>query len=230
MRLKIKAVAIDLDGTLLHTAPDLAEAANRMLVELGLPRVTEQVVMDYVGRGAAKLIKGLLTSDLDGEPEPQLYQSAISIFFKHYDAVLDVNTTTYPGAREGIDALVQAGLRLACVTNKPERFTLPLLRSKDFLDDFEIVLSGDSLPEKKPHPMPLLHICRQFDIEPHELLMIGDSLPDVQAARAAGSAVFVVPYGYNRGVGAESLHADRVIASILDAARYIEVVQTEKPL
>jgi phosphoglycolate phosphatase len=222
VRFKAKAVAIDLDGTLLNTAPDLAEAVNRMLVELGRPRIAESEVMDYVGRGAAKLIKGLLTGDLEGEPEPQLFQQALEIFFKHYDEVLDNKTTLYAGARAGVDVFKQQGLRLACITNKPARFTLPLLKSMGLLADFELVLSGDSLPEKKPHPMPLLHVCEQFGIAPHELVMIGDSSADVQAARAANCAVLAVSYGYNRGVGAAKLMADAVIDSILQATSLIE--------
>ena len=224
MSLKVKAVAIDLDGTLLNTAPDLAEAVNRMLVELGRPRIAEQEVMGYVGRGAAKLIKGLLTGEQDGEPDSQAFAAASQIFFKHYDEVLDVNTHFYAGALEGVAALKQAGFRLACITNKPARFTVPLLKSKAVFDDFELVLSGDSLAEKKPHPMPLLHACQQFGIEPSELLMIGDSISDVQAARAAACPVFVVPYGYNRGVPAEALNGDRVVASILEASQLVEFV------
>ncbi len=225
MRLKIKAVAIDLDGTLLNTAPDLAEAVNRMLVELGRPRITEQEVMSYVGRGAAKLIKGLLTGDQDGEPEPQAFAEASAIFFRHYDEVLDVKTSFYAGALEGVAALKQAGFKLACITNKPARFTVPLLKSKAVFDAFDLVLSGDSLAEKKPHPMPLLHACQQFGVKPNELLMIGDSVSDVQAARAAGCPVFVVPYGYNRGVPAEQLNGDRVVASILEASQLVEIIQ-----
>jgi phosphoglycolate phosphatase len=222
--LKVKAVAIDLDGTLLNTAPDLAEAVNRMLVELGRPRIAEQEVMEYVGRGAAKLIKGLLTAEHDGEPGPQSFAEASQIFFKHYDEVLNVNTHFYAGALEGLVALKQEGFKLACVTNKPARFTVPLLKSKAVFDDFALVLSGDSLAEKKPHPMPLLYACQQFGIEPSELLMIGDSVSDVQAARAAVCPVFVVPYGYNRGVPAESLNGDRVVASILEASQLLEVI------
>lgn len=224
MRLKVKAVAIDLDGTLLNTAPDLAEAVNRMLVELGRPRITEQEVMGYVGRGAAKLIRGLLTGEQDGEPEPEAFDQASQIFFKHYDEVLDVSTHFYAGALEGVAALKQAGFKLTCITNKPARFTVPLLKSKAVFDDFALVLSGDSLAEKKPHPMPLLHACQQFGIQPSELLMIGDSVSDVQAARAATSPVFVVPYGYNRGVPAASLKGDRVVASILEASQLVEFV------
>lgn len=224
MRLKVKAVAIDLDGTLLNTAPDLAEAVNRMLVELGRPRIAEQEVMSYVGRGAAKLIKGLLTGEQDGEPQPEAFDKASQIFFKHYDEVLDVNTHFYAGALEGVAALKQAGFKLTCITNKPARFTMPLLKSKAVFDDFDLVLAGDTLAEKKPHPMPLLHACQQFGIQPNELLMIGDSVSDVQAARAAASPVFVVPYGYNRGVPAASLEGDRVVASILEASQLVEFV------
>jgi phosphoglycolate phosphatase len=120
---------------------------------------------------------------------------------------------------EGLDAFKAMGVHMACITNKAEVFTLPLLRDTGLLDYFELVLSGDALPKRKPDPLPLLHACRHFGIEPHELLLIGDSLNDTQAARAAGSAVFCVPYGYNRGRPVAELDLDAVVPTLLDAAK-----------
>lgn len=218
MKSAIKAVALDLDGTMLDTAPDLAIAASAMLVDFGHPPVSEQTVMRYIGRGAEKLVKGLLTGDPDGEPDAALFQAASHRFFEHYDACLDVKTRFFPLVLEGIAAFKQAGLKLACITNKPARFTIPLLKAKNVLTEFDLVLAGDSLKEKKPHPMPLQHTCSYFGIAASELLMLGDSVSDVAAARAAGSPVFVVPYGYTCGIDPALLGADRVVASVLEAS------------
>jgi len=215
-RFSAKAIAIDLDGTLLHTAPDLAEAANRMLAELHMPLLAESVVMTYVGNGAAKLVKRLLTGSMDGEPESGQFEQAMDIFFRHYADTLSLLTRPYPGAMQGLDKMKNAGFKLACITNKPERFTLPLLKMMGMLDYFELVLSGDSLSKKKPDPMPLLHTCEMFAISPQQLVMIGDSAADTQAARAAGSYAFYVPYGYNRGLAASELDVDAIIDSLAD--------------
>jgi len=217
----VKAVAIDLDGTLLHTAPDLAEAANRMLVELHRSVVAEQDVMAYVGNGAASLVKRLLTGTMDEEPEQVLFEQAMAVFFRHYADTLSMRTRAYEGVMEGLASLKAAGFQLACITNKPERFTLPLLKAMNMLEYFGIVVSGDSLPKRKPDPMPLLHVCERFGILPGDLLMIGDSAADTQAANAAGSPVFYVPYGYNRGLKAEELDVDAVVESLADVSRMI---------
>jgi len=216
MQFAVKAIAIDLDGTLLHTAPDLAEAANRMLFELKLPVIDEAVVMQFIGNGATKLVKRLLTGDMDGEPEAEALEHAQAVFFRHYADVLSVHTALYHGVVDGLDAMKQAGFRLACITNKPGRFTVPLLQEMGLFDYFELILSGDSLPKKKPDPMPLLHVCEKFGILPQELVMIGDSAADTEAARAAGCYAFYVPYGYNRGLSADELDVDAVVESLAD--------------
>ncbi|MFA6179132.1 MAG: phosphoglycolate phosphatase [Candidatus Methylopumilus sp.] len=221
MQFAVKAIAIDLDGTLLHTAPDLAEAANRMLLELKLPVIDEAVVMQFIGNGATKLVKRLLTGDMDGEPEAIALEQAQVIFFRHYAEVLSVRTELYHGVVEGLDNMRQAGFRLACITNKPGRFTVPLLQEMGLFDCFELILSGDSLPKKKPDPMPLLHVCEKFGILPQELVMIGDSAADTEAARAAGCYAFYVPYGYNRGLSADALDVDAVIDSLADVTNLV---------
>ncbi len=219
--LAVKAIMIDLDGTLLNTAEDLALSANLMLRDLGLPEQSTATIRSYIGKGIQKLVKRTLTGQLDGEPDATLFEKALPIYEKHYANNLSVNTRPYPGVLEGIKAMQQAGFKLACITNKAEAFTLPLLRSTGLYDQFEIVLSGDSLPRKKPDPMPLTHICKHFDVQPHEALLIGDSLNDAIAARAAGCHVFCVTYGYNEGRNVYELDCDAIVESLFDASKLI---------
>jgi phosphoglycolate phosphatase len=219
--LAIKAVVIDLDGTLLDTAPDLAEAANRMLAELRLPPIEEALLKTYIGNGVARLIKRVLTKDMDAEPDAALFATARPIYEKHYAKVVSLNSRPYQGVIEGLNALKQAGYRLACITNKAEKFTLPLLKNTDLSGYFELVLAGDTLPKKKPDPMPLMYACEKFGVTPNEMLLIGDSLNDTQAARAAGCYVFCVPYGYNRGQNVSELDLDAVVDTLVDAANLI---------
>jgi len=136
-------------------------------------------------------------------------------------ANVSLYSRTFPGVVEGLQALRAMGVHLACITNKAEAFTIPLLRDTGLLDYFELVLSGDTLPKRKPDPLPLLHACKHFGVEPGELLLIGDSLNDTQAARAAGSPVFCVPYGYNRGRPVAELDLDAVVPSLLEASKLI---------
>lgn len=220
--LPVKAVMIDLDGTLLDTASDLALAANKMLGELGKPELSTATIQSYIGKGIQRLIKRSLTGEMDGEPEPALLARAIPIYRRHYAENLCVNTRPYPGVIDGIDALRKTGFQLACITNKTEVFTLPLLRATNLMDCFDIVVSGDSLPKRKPDPMPLLHICKHFNVSPHEALLIGDSLNDTTAARAAGCHVFCVPYGYNEGNDVRELDCDAIVATILEATKLIK--------
>jgi phosphoglycolate phosphatase len=217
----VKAVVIDLDGTLLDTAPDLAEAANRMLAELQLPPIEEAALKTYIGNGVARLIKRVLTRDMDAEPFAELFEQARPIYEKHYAAVVSLNSRPYPGVIDGLDALKHAGYRLACITNKAEKFTVPLLKDTGLHDYFELILAGDTLPKKKPDPMPLIYACEKFGVTPDEMLLIGDSLNDTQAARAAGCYVFCVPYGYNRGQDVSKLDLDAVVDTLVDAANLI---------
>lgn len=218
----IKTVVIDLDGTLLDTAMDLASAANKMLVELGKTELPLATIQSFIGKGIQKLVKRSLTNSLETEPEPELFAKALPIYERHYREHLYTYTRPYPGVVDGLNALKKDGFQLACITNKAEAFTLPLLRAANLLDYFEMVLSGDSLPQKKPDPMPLLHACKHFQIEPHELLLIGDSLNDAIAARAAGCNIFCVPYGYNEGRDVRELDCDAIVSSLLEATKLIK--------
>ena len=220
-KLAIKAVVIDLDGTLLDTAPDLADSAMAMAADLGLPPITLDEVKTYIGNGVSRLVKRVLTRDMQADPVPDLFAKALPIYEQHYAEWVSRKSRPFPGVVDGLKAFKAMGLRVACITNKAERFTHPLLKDTGLFDYFELILSGDSLPEKKPSPLPLLHACQVFGIEPAELLLIGDSLNDTQAARAAGCPVFCVPYGYNRGRPVTELDLDAVVPSLLEASKLV---------
>lgn len=211
--LSISAIVIDLDGTMLHTAPELTEAANRMLLEMDYAPVSSELLMSYIGNGISWLVKRALTGDMHATPDAALYKHALPIFEKHYTQLL-LNSKPFDGVIAGLDAMQAAGYRLGCITNKLAIYTEPLLKGVGLDKYFEIVLSGDTLAEKKPHPLPLLHAAKFFDVAIDKLLLIGDSLNDTVAARAAGCPVFCVPYGYNHGEPVDSLFLDAVIANL----------------
>ncbi len=210
-------VLIDVDGTLVDSVPDLAYCVDEMMRRLGLPERGEAAVRQWVGNGVERMVRRALTNRLDGEPDPALFERALPIFLELYAANTSARSRLYPGVREGLDYLKRLpGVRLGSVTNKAARFTLPLLRDLGVLDDFELVVSGDDLPQKKPHPAPLLHAAERLGADPRRSLLIGDSQNDVQAARAAGFAVVCVSYGYNHGEDIRDSHPDAVIDSLAE--------------
>ena len=210
---KIRSITIDLDGTLLDTIPDLAAAANGMLRELGRVEQSETMIGAYVGRGIPNLVRRCLP-DLD---EARL-SAADHVFRRHYAVENGRRSQPFAGVMEGLLAFRQAGLRMAVITNKAAAFTEPLLQATRLASWFEFFVAGDSLPEKKPHPLPLLHACERLGTVPAENLHIGDSRHDAAAARAAGCPVFIVPYGYNEGDDVYGLDCDAIVPSLLDAA------------
>ncbi len=216
--LPLKAVLFDLDGTLLDTAPDLADATNLTLQELGLSPVDAAIIRNFIGGGIATLLRRALDAALQHGLGAAIYERGLPLFEKHYTRVMLNQTCPFPGVVEGLQKMRARGLPLACVTNKLERFTRPLLQATGLLDFFELVVSGDSLPRKKPDPMPLTHSCAYFRAEPHTVLLIGDSPMDTEAARAAGCPVFCVPYGYNQGRDVRELDCDAIVPTLNDAA------------
>lgn len=207
---------IDVDGTLVDSVPDLAFCVDAMMQQLHLPAHGETKVREWVGNGVERLVKRALTGSLNGEPNEALYNKALPIFLDLYSENTCVRSHLYPGVREGLDYLKDAGFKLGCVTNKIARFTEPLLAMLGVLDDFAIVVSGDTLPQKKPDPAPLLHAARFFNVAPGDSLMIGDSVSDVKAARAAGFQIVCVSYGYNHGEDIRIAHPDAVIDSLAE--------------
>jgi phosphoglycolate phosphatase len=219
--LAVKMVMVDLDGTLIHTAPDLANCANRMLEELGREPRDLKLVETWIGNGVPRLVKRALTGEMLAEPQAQLFERALAIFEKHYAAHVSDLSRPFPGVPEGLERLQAAGFSLACITNKAAAFTLPLLKNLNLYHYFQLVLSGDSLPRQKPDPLPLLHACKHFGITPDHGVLIGDSGNDVQAARAAGMPVLCVPYGYNHGHDIRASHPDAVVGSLAEVTRYL---------
>ena len=207
----IRGVLIDLDGTLLDTAADLAVAANRMLAALDLPPRTTHEVSTYVGKGIARLVERCLTGDLDSRADPELLQRALGLFAAAYEDESGRHCRIYPGVVEGLDDLIASGVRLACVTNKAQRFTRPLLERMRLLGRFEVVICGDMVERSKPDPACFLAACERLKLEPREVVVVGDSENDVLAARAAGMRVVCVTYGYTEGKPVERLGADALV-------------------
>lgn len=212
MAFKVKAVMVDLDGTLVHTAPEIAVAANQMLTDLNLPALPYAQITGYIGEGTQVLIKRCLTGKPYGKPDAALLAQAEPLFFAHY-ANNVADSKPFDGVLAGLEAMRNKGFRLACVTNKPEKFTLPLLQKSGLAAFFELVVSGDSLQKKKPDPMQLQHICAKFDVPEYEAVLVGDSETDITAAHAAGCFIVTVPYGYNQG---RPIDASKVDATIDD--------------
>lgn len=201
----LKLIIFDLDGTLVDSAPDLALAVNSMLSACGMPAVSEAAVRQWVGNGALRLIKRALTGCMEGEPDSMLLEQARVDFFAAYAEHVCDRSRLYPGVAQVLPQLHAAGYLLACVTNKPAAFTLPLLQALHLDTTLHPVISGDTLSVRKPDPGPLLAVLQALSVTPAEALMVGDSISDYQAASACGMRVMLVRYGYHQGVDLQSL-------------------------
>jgi phosphoglycolate phosphatase len=215
-------ILIDLDGTLVDSVPDLAYCVDAMMARLGRPPHGEARVRNWVGNGVERLVRRSLIGQLEGEPDEADFQRAYPIFLELYRDNTSKRSQLFPGIRAGLDWLKAAGYPLGCVTNKAAQFTEPLLRDLEVRDYFEIVISGDTLPRSKPDPLPLLHAAAHFGAEPAEALMIGDSISDVKAARAAGFTIFCMSYGYNHGQDIRDYHPDAVLDSLTEVKGLLE--------
>jgi len=213
---------IDLDGTLLDTIPDLAMAANAMLKILERPPLDPELIRTFVGKGIPNLVSRTLAGNIEGNVSSESLGRALPIYERCYAEVNGRHTSIYAGVREGLERLRTAGFPLGCVTNKAMRFTSPLLEQTGLAGYFSEVVAGDTLAKKKPDPEPLLHACATFRVAPKDMLMVGDSLNDAQAARAAGCPVFCVNYGYNEGHDVRQLDVDAIVSSLAEAAELIQ--------
>lgn len=202
---------IDLDGTMVNTLGDFAEALNRMLADLQLPAVATQAIENMVGKGSEHLIRSVL-AHVGARNIDEMYPQAWQRYEHHYLAINGQFADVYPGVLEGLEQLKAMGLRMACLTNKPLSFAQPLLAAKGLDGFFDFVFGGDSFPRKKPDPMPLVETCKALGSMPARTLMVGDSSNDAQAAHAAGCPVVLVSYGYNHGQP----------ISTVDAAAYLD--------
>ena len=221
----LEAAIIDLDGTMVDTLGDFAEALNRMLHDLELPPIAAQSIERMVGKGSEHLLRSVLNHVLTQAgkaPEAMemeaLYARAWPSYQRHYLAINGQFASVYPGVVEGLQALRSAGLRLACLTNKPTAFAVPLLRSKGLESFFDCVFGGDAFERKKPDPLPLRKTCEALGTVPVRTLMVGDSSNDAQAARAAGCPVVLVTYGYNHGQPVFAVDADGWVNALNELA------------
>ena len=237
------AAIVDLDGTLVDTLGDFVVALNRMLADLSLSPVDRSVVGTRVGKGSEHLISAVLDHVLNrpaafAERAPtainkeatavQLFPAAWSSYQRHYLAINGQHARVYPGVLEGLQLLQRQGLKLACLTNKPTAFALPLLKAKGLDGFFSLVFGGDSFERKKPDPLPLVKTCEALGSTPARTLMIGDSSNDAQAARAAGCPVLLVTYGYNHGQPVRGVDADGFVDTL--AAMDLAALKTKTGL
>jgi len=216
---RVSAAIIDLDGTMVDTVGDFELALNRMLADHGLPAVDRAFIERTVGKGSEHLIRSTLAQV---GADAALYDGAWARYQHHYLAINGQCSAVYPGVAAGLQRLRDAGLVLACLTNKPGAFARPLLAAKGLDDYFSVVFGGDAFARKKPDPLPLLETCRALGSLPSQTLMLGDSSNDAQAARAAGCPVALVSYGYNHGQPVQDSAPDAVIDR-LDALALISV-------
>jgi phosphoglycolate phosphatase len=217
----VRAVIVDLDGTMVDTAPDFQVALNHMLSRLELPSVSQAEVIDCVGKGTDHLLRGILGKFLNAAQVEQRFEQARALYMDHYLAINGMHSALYPEVAEGLAAMRELGLRMACVTNKPYRLACDLLEKTGLASNFELVYGGDSLPRKKPDPLPMLQVAQDFGLRPEQILAIGDSSNDAQAARSAGCKVLIVPYGYNHGLPVQTIDADGIVGSLNEAARLL---------
>jgi phosphoglycolate phosphatase len=212
---RAKAILFDLDGTLVDANPDLAEAVRRTLADICEPMRSDEEVGRFVGKGVAVLVERALNVGRRVHDKAEI-DAALQRFLLHYAAVNGQRATVYPHVREMLTILRERGIACACVTNKAETFTRPLLEMLRLAGFFGSVVGGDTLPQKKPDPEPLLHACRELGVWPQQALMIGDSENDALAARRAGIPVWLVRGGYSEGIDVDSIDCDGVLSSFAE--------------
>jgi phosphoglycolate phosphatase len=210
---RFDAAIVDLDGTMVDTLGDFVVALNLMLGDLSLVAVDAAAVETMVGKGSEHLIQSVLRHVGAADA---LYERAWARYQHHYLAINGQHSAVYEGVAKGLAALRERGLRLACLTNKPTAFALPLLAAKGLDGYFEQVFGGDAFERKKPDPLPLRKTCEALGTLPARTLMVGDSSNDAKAARAAGCPVVLVSYGYNHGEPVRGVDADGFVDSLLE--------------
>lgn len=209
-------VLIDVDGTLVDSVPDLAFCVDEMLKQLDMPTRGEASVRHWVGNGVERLVKRGLINELNGEPDEALYNKALPIFRALYAKNTSVRSCLYEGVLEALEFLQASGVKIGCVTNKASEFTLPILKDLGISHYFETILCGDQVERKKPDPQPLLMSAEKLGVAAEASMMLGDSMSDVKAARAAGFSIVCMSYGYNHGEDIRDYKPDAVVDSMAE--------------
>lgn len=221
----MRAALIDLDGTLLDTAGELAEAVNAMRQDVALPPLTVPRIASFVGKGAAVLVHRALTNSHEGQADGASHALGLAAFKQHYARINGTQAQVYPGVLEGLAALRAHSLHLACVTNKPRDFAEPLLQRTGLAQHFEALVAGGDTPRAKPYPDPFQRAAQHLKLSAEQCVVIGDSANDAQAGRAAGMTVLLVPYGYSEGEPVSRAFdaglCDAIVSDLVAAADWI---------
>ena len=216
---QVRSLTIDLDGTLVDTVLDLHQACNAMLAELALPDRSIEEIGRFIGRGTNQLVRRCLTDDATGqEPGGELFENGLDAYLRHYTHINGKHAQVYAGVKEGLAVLQAAGFPMGVVTNKPVKFTLPLLEATGLAPYFKAVIGGDSTPHKKPAPDPIIAACLEMDVSLIHNLHVGDSGNDIQAARAADCLAAGVNYGYAEGYPIDTSQCDVIVGSLAELA------------
>lgn len=211
----------DLDGTLIDSVPDIADAVNHTLTDLNRPTFNEVTIRHWVGNGAKTLIERALTATQNDALQPDTIQTALQYFFNHYAKQTCQKTTAYQGVNEGLHQLAQANFCMSIITNKPMQFVPNILQTLGWQDLFSHVLGGDSLPMKKPDPTPLLFTCEKLQCSPDNSYMIGDSKNDVLAGKNANIKTLALSYGYNYGQDIKDFLPDKTFDNFTDLTTFL---------
>ena len=215
----IKGIFFDLDGTLFDTAPELSFATNQMLKDIDLQELESDIIKSFIGKGADNLVRKAISYSSKQDPEA-LFKKARKLFDKYY--ILNAaQSLPYDGVEETLMKLKKKKLSLACVTNKPEIYTHAILEESGLISYLDLVVSGDTVSRKKPDPMQLQYSCEKLELEPKQVIMVGDSCNDIEAGFSAGTYVVTVPYGYQYGQSIESAKVDLAIKNLNDLVTMI---------
>lgn len=213
-------LSFDLDGTLVDTAAEIAEAANLALQDVGLAPRSLPAIEKLIGAGTRELMRRLLRSAPDTGAAPDL-DVALARFAFHYSAVAGSSCQAYEGCIDALERLRAGGIRLACLTNKDERYSRSVLEATRIDGFFDVLVGGDTLAVRKPDPRVVEHLLGAMRGSAAATAHVGDSATDVQTARNGGIAAWVVPYGYNGGEPIESARPDRIFASLGEVADFV---------
>jgi phosphoglycolate phosphatase len=222
--LQCRTLLFDLDGTLVDSAPDLWHTMNYVLKSLGLATLGLEDVRHMVGNGARFLMaRGMYGGDATAPDDNPEFEKAIELFLEFYKDHMTDNSLPYVGCIEMLHNLTKKGYKLAVVTNKPETMAIKMLQNLSMDQFFSHIIGGDTLAERKPHPLPLLHTLKKLDTPPHLGVMVGDSETDFLAARAAKCGLIMVNHGYNKGVPVSELNPDKIIDLFKELPHLLEL-------
>ncbi len=211
-------VMYDLDGTLLDTAAEITEAVNLTLQEFNHGSVTEEEVRRWIGQGTGWLMQ--VAWKATSGPEAQSWEAVMARFIHHYEATAGTSSTFFPHVMSTLQKAREYGVKQALVTNKERRFTDRVLQKHGLMDAFDLIICGDSLSVKKPHPDVIHHCLSALDETAGSSLFVGDSETDISTAKAAGVMCWAVPYGYNHGKPIGESMPDRIVPDISEVPNY----------